>query len=161
MSPSPVITCGSSNPQVFIAVKPLYLPEYESKLSIPASPRLRLMSITVIHNVISTTAGVVEIPPLLQGLAPPIAEKQNRGTMEYSKPPVAIFAGALYGDKEIDEMREACQGLSSVPWLKMDMTIPKPPLGPGYAEHVVERIKACMKKIEAEGMLEKDGLWLY
>ncbi|KAJ5657895.1 uncharacterized protein N7484_001544 [Penicillium longicatenatum] len=108
-----------------------------------------------------STSGAVEIPLLLQGLAPPVAEEENRGTMDYSKPPVAIFAGALYGDEEIDEMRQACQGLSFVPWLKMDMTVPKPPIGPGYAEHVVQRIKACMKKIEAEGMLEQDGLWLY
>jgi hypothetical protein len=43
----------------------------------------------------------------------------------------------------------------------MDMTVPKPPLGPGYAEHVVHRIKTCMKKIEAEGKLEEDGVWLY
>jgi hypothetical protein len=98
---------------------------------------------------------------MLQGLAPPIAEERNRGTMDYSQKPVAIFAGALYSDKEIDEMREACRGLSSVPWLKMDMTVPKPPLGPGYAEHVVQRIKACMRKIEAEKMLEQDGVWLY
>lgn len=98
---------------------------------------------------------------MLQGRAPPIAEEHNRGTMDYSKPPVAVLAGALYSDSEIDEMREACRGLSSVPWLKMDMTVPKPPLGPGYAEHVVQRIKACMKKIEAEGMLQQDGVWLY
>lgn len=109
----------------------------------------------------SSTSGAVEIPLLLQGLAPPLAEEDNRGTMDYSTPPVAIFAGALYGDEEIEEMRQACQGLSSVPWLKMDMTVPKPPLGPGYAEHVVQRIKACMKKIETEGMLDQDGVWLY
>ncbi|KAJ6091255.1 hypothetical protein N7467_003224 [Penicillium canescens] len=144
MSPLPVITCGSTDPRVFNAVKPLYLPEYE-----------------IIHNVTSSTSGAVEIPLLLQGLAPPIAEEHNRGNTDYSKPPVAVFAGALYGDREIDEMRQGCQGLSSVPWLKMDMTVPRPPLGPGYAEHVVQRIKACMKKIEAEKMLEQDGVWLY
>ncbi|KAJ6109927.1 hypothetical protein N7486_002162 [Penicillium sp. IBT 16267x] len=138
MSPLPVIACGGANPQIFNAVKPLYLPEYE-----------------IIHNVTSSTSGAVEIPLLLQGLAP---GEDNRGTMNYSKPPVAIFAGALYGDEEIEEMRQACQGLSSVPWLKMDMTVPKPPLGPGYAEHVVQRIKECMKKIEAEGMLDQDGV---
>lgn len=109
----------------------------------------------------SSTSGAIEIPLLLQGLAPPNSEEDNRGTKDYSKPPVAIFAGALYGDEEVDEMREACRGVSSVPWLKMDMTVPKPPLGPGYAEHVVQRIKACMEKIEAEGMLDQDGLWLY
>jgi hypothetical protein len=81
--------------------------------------------------------------------------------MDYSKPPVAVFIGALYGDGEIDGMRQACEGLSSVPWLKMDMTVPKPPLGPGYAEHVVLRIKSCMEKIKAERKLEEDGLWLY
>ncbi|KAJ5531632.1 hypothetical protein N7527_005025 [Penicillium freii] len=144
MSPLPVIACGSSNPQIFNAVKPLYLPKYE-----------------IIHNVISSTSGAVEIPALLQGQAPPIAEEPNRGTMNYSRPPVAVFAGALYGDEEIEQMRQACQGISSIPWLKMDMSVPKPPLGPGYAEHVVQRIKECMKKIEAEGKLEQDGVWLY
>lgn len=98
---------------------------------------------------------------MLQGRTPPIAKEPNRGTMNYSKPPVAVFTGALYGDKEIDEMRQVCQGISSIPWLKMDMSVPKPPLGPGYAEHVVQRIKECMKKIEAEGKLEQDGVWLY
>ncbi|CAI7657136.1 unnamed protein product [Penicillium discolor] len=144
MSPLPVIACGSSNPQIFNAVKPLYLPEYE-----------------IVHNVISSNSGAVEIPALLQGQTPPIAEEPNRGTMNYSKPPVAVFTGALYGDEEIDEMRQACHGISSIPWLKMDMSVPKPPLGPGYAEHVVQRIKECMKKIEAEGKLEQDGVWLY
>jgi hypothetical protein len=98
---------------------------------------------------------------LLQGHALSPAEQPNRGTMDYSKPPVAVFAGALYGDSEIEEMRQACQGLSSVPWLRMDMAVPKPPLGPGYAEHVVKRIKTCMKKIEAEGKLEQDGVCFY
>ncbi|OQE44413.1 hypothetical protein PENCOP_c002G07898 [Penicillium coprophilum] len=144
MSPLPVIACGSSNPQVFNAVKPLYLPEYE-----------------IIHNVTSSTSGAVEIPCLLREQVPPTANEPNRGTMNYSRLPVAVFAGGLYGEKEIDEMRQACLGLSSIPWLKMDMTVPKPPLGPGYAEHVVDRIKTCMKKIEAEGKLEQDGVWLY
>lgn len=122
---------------------------------------LRLISLVVIHNVTSSTRGAVEIPFLLQGLTPPIAEEANQGTMDYSKPPVAIFAGALYSDEDIDKMRQSCRGLSSLPWLKMDMTVPKPPIGPGYAEHVVQRIKACMMKIEADGKLEQDGVWLY
>ncbi|KAJ5295090.1 hypothetical protein N7508_009911 [Penicillium antarcticum] len=144
MSPLPVITCGSTDPQVLNAVKPLYLPEYE-----------------VLHNVTSSSSGAVEIPLLLQGLTRPLTARQNCGSMDCSELPVAVFAGALYGDKEIDEMRQECQGLSSVPWLKIDMTVPIPPLGPGYAEHVMQRIKACMKKIEAEGMLDQDGVWLY
>ncbi|CAI7591087.1 unnamed protein product [Penicillium glandicola] len=144
MSPLPVIVCGGTNPQVFNAVQPLYLPEYE-----------------LIYKITDSTTGAVDIPLILQGQAPPITEDPNGGTLNYSKPPIAVFAGALYGDKEIDEMRKASEGLSSIPWLKMDPSVPKPPLGPGYAEHVVERVKVCMKKIEAEGKLEEDGLWLY
>jgi hypothetical protein len=37
MSPLPVIACGSSNPEVFNAVKPLYLPEYESRREKPCN----------------------------------------------------------------------------------------------------------------------------
>jgi hypothetical protein len=74
---------------------------------------------------------------------------------------VAIFAGAAYGDAEIEEMREACKGHSSVPWLRMNLSLPRPPLGPEYAPHVVARIKACMKSIEAEGKLNEDGVWFY
>lgn len=116
---------------------------------------------TVIHNVTSSASGVIEIPFVLKGQAPPAGDEPNRGTQNYSKPAVAIFTGAVYGDAEIEEMREACQGSSTVPWLRMDMSTPRPPLGPGYAEHVVERIKACMKRIEAEGKLREDGVWFY
>ncbi|KAJ5356408.1 hypothetical protein N7517_011017 [Penicillium concentricum] len=144
MSPLPIIACGGSDPQIFNAVKPLYLPDYE-----------------IIHNVTSSASGAVEIPFMLRGQAPPTAEEPNRGTLNYSRPPIAVFAGGLYGDEEIDEMRQACLGLSSVPWLKMDRSVPKPPLGPGYAEHVVDRVKTCLKKIEAEGKMEQDGVWLY
>ena len=28
----PVIACGSTDPQVFNAIQPLYLPQYESKM---------------------------------------------------------------------------------------------------------------------------------
>lgn len=113
----------------------------------------RLISSVVIHNITSSTSGAVEIP-LLQGLTPPIAEEPNRGTIEYSKPSVAIFLGALYSNEEINKMRQVYRGVSSVPWLKIDITVSKPPLGPGYAEHVVQIIKERMKKIKAEGKLE-------
>ncbi|RFU26974.1 hypothetical protein B7463_g9358, partial [Scytalidium lignicola] len=126
------------------AVAPLYLPEYE-----------------IIHNVTSNASGAVEIPFVLQGQAPPAGETPNRGTQNYSKPAVAVFTGALYGDAEIEEMREACKGESTVPWLRMDMSVSRPPLGPGYGEHVVKRVKACMKRIEAEGKLGEDEVWFY
>jgi hypothetical protein len=48
-----------------------------------------------------------------------------------------MFSGAVYGDKEIDKTRQACQGLSSVPWLRINMALPRTSVGPGYAEHVV------------------------
>ncbi|KAJ5266588.1 hypothetical protein N7478_009396 [Penicillium angulare] len=151
MAALPVITCGGVDPQVLNVVKPLYLPEYEGKRKFP----------NLVHSVTSAASGAIELPYLLQGKALPTSEDPNASTGENPKLPVSIFIGALYGDKEVEEMRQACQGISSVPWLKMDLAVPRPPLGPGYAEHVVKRVKACMKRIEAEGKLEEDGLWLF
>lgn len=74
---------------------------------------------------------------------------------------MAVFIGGVYTDAEIDAMHQACQGISSVPWLRMDHAVPKPPVGPGYAEHVVKRIKSCMDRIEQEGKLGQDGMWFY
>ena len=74
---------------------------------------------------------------------------------------MAVCIGGVYTDAEIDAMHQACQGISSVPWLRMDHTVPKPPVGPGYAEHVVKRIKSCMDKIEQEGKSGQDGMWFY
>ncbi len=71
---------------------------------------------------------------------------------------MANFAGALYSDEDIDKIHQSCRGLSSVPWLKMDMTMPKPLIGLGYTKHVVQRIKACMAKTEAEGKLKQDSV---
>jgi hypothetical protein len=160
MAPLPIITCGSNNPQVLNAVKPLYLPEYESNKTLQSALATAYNVYIVIHAVTSSASGAADLPHVLQGQAPP-SEEANGGTGNYSQPPVAIFIGALYGDAEIEEMRQACQGLSSIPWLQMDMAVPKPPLGPGYGEHVVQRVKACMNKIEAEGKLDCDGVWLY
>ena len=58
-------------------------------------------------------------------------------------------------------MREACKGVSKVPWLRPDMSVPRPPLGPGYAEHIVGRIKECMRKIREEGRMGEDGVYFY
>ena len=58
-------------------------------------------------------------------------------------------------------MREACKGISKVPWLRPDLSIPRPPVGPGYAEHMVGRVKNCMKKLVEEGKMEEDGVYFF
>ncbi|PVH69341.1 hypothetical protein DL98DRAFT_473884 [Cadophora sp. DSE1049] len=143
-APLPIIVCGSASPAVIAATKPLYMPEYE-----------------VIHNVTSPAGGALEIPFVLRAEAPPEGENHNLGTHNYSKPAAAIFAGAAYDDAGFQQMREACKGVSKVPWLRPDMSVPRPPLGPGYAEHIVGRIKKCMRKIREEGRMGEDGVYFY
>ncbi|EEA24484.1 hypothetical protein TMatcc_007586 [Talaromyces marneffei ATCC 18224] len=137
--PLPIIACGSANPRVFNAIQPLYLPEYE-----------------IAYHIMSSDSGIANIPFILQGQTSSV----NR-LNEDSSPPVAVCIGGIYTDEEIDAMHQACQGVSSVPWLRMDHTVPKPAVGPGYAEHVVKRIKDCMDKIKQEGKSDQDGIWFY
>lgn len=160
--PLPIIACGSANPRVFNAIQPLYLPEYESKLFALMIEYLsqnisnNYIVPLVAYHIMSSDSGIANIPFILQGQTSSV----NR-LNEDSSPPVAVCIGGIYTDEEIDAMHQACQGVSSVPWLRMDHTVPKPAVGPGYAEHVVKRIKDCMDKIKQEGKSDQDGIWFY
>jgi hypothetical protein len=43
-------------------------------------------------------------------------------------------------------MKDACEGMGSVSWLRPDMGYPMPPLGPQYGAIMVERVKKGAKK---------------
>jgi hypothetical protein len=106
-------------------------------------------------------AGTIEIPVLLRGEVPVPTETETLGSRDYSKRATAVIAGAGYDDAAVKEMREACQGASSVPWLRPDLTKPVPPVGPGYGEAVVERIKVLLKDLVDKGELDKDAVYFY
>jgi len=72
-----------------------------------------------------------------------------------------VVTGGGYDDASFAEMRAACKGKSEVPWLRPDLSTPRPPLGPGYGEAVVERVKVCLRRLAEEEKLSGDGVYLF
>ncbi|OBT70348.1 hypothetical protein VE03_00320 [Pseudogymnoascus sp. 23342-1-I1] len=128
-----VILCGQTV-QIANGVKAGLLPEYET-----------------IHVVFSAATGAKDIPLLLSGQTPLVAEEPNAGTGNYSQKADAIITGGAYDDEKFHEMRSACAelpGNGGVPWLRPNMSTPTPPLGPAYGKAMVERCKACLKELD-------------
>jgi hypothetical protein len=67
----------------------------------------------------------------------------------------------MYDDASFAEMREACKGRSNVPWLRQDLSKPEPPLGQGYYEAIMPRIKVCLRNLAEKGRYKQDGVYLY
>ena len=130
----------------------------------PLSSTTYLPKIPVIHTILTPTQGATEIPLLLQGLprpAPPAGSEPSIGSGNYSsqRPIIAVVTGGGYDDAAFKLMYEAAKGKGrDVPWLRCDMSVPTPPLGPEYGKHMVERVKAALGKLGEEGRL--DGEWV-
>jgi len=159
--PIPVVVCGK---QAVIAtsVKTSLQPEYEgAAVTAYTVPNLLQLTSTVIHVALTPSVGASEIPVLLQGGTPSPIDTENVGTKNYSKPPAAVIIGAGYDDTDFAELREGCKGKSNVPWLRIDMSKPMPPPGPGYGEAIVERVKVCLRGLAEEGKMEGDAIYWY
>lgn len=154
----PVILCGR-DPRIATGVKKLLESDYEglsfSHHPFPLSSFSQLMP-PVIHIILTSSAGASEIPPILQGRAPPSSSEENLGSRNYSKLPVAVITGGGYDDVMFKEMYDAARGKGKhVLWLRPDITVQgAPPLGPAYAIYIVGRVKACLGKLEEEGRLD-------
>ena len=113
---------------------------------------------SVIHTVLSPAGGVSDIPAILQGQTPSSSTEENIGTQNYSKLPVAVILGGGYDDRLFKEMYDAAKGRGkAVHWLRPDLSVQTPPLGPDYGMHMVGRVKACLGRLEVEGKLDKEG----
>ena len=107
-----------------------------------------------IHVILSPAAGVSDIHALLVGQPPSGSDEENPGTGNYSKPPIAVIMGGGYDDAVFKEMYDAAKGEGEqVAWLRADLTVQTPPLGPEYGKHMVGRVRACLAKLEGEGKL--------
>ncbi len=162
--PLPVILCGKT-PQIATGVIASLKPEYEGIISSfqgleqPHPPQL--LNLPVLHVILSPSAGTAEIPAILRGEVPATTETENLGSKAYSKKAVAVIMGGGYDDAAIAEMRKACQGAGNVPWLRPDLTKAAPPLGPGYGEALVERVKALLKELAEKDEMGRDGVYFY
>lgn len=71
-----------------------------------------------------------------------------------------MITGGGYDSAMVKQMRDACEGESSVPWLRPDMSA-RPPQGPGYGAAMAEKAKACLDGLAKEGTMNDGGVYFY
>ncbi|KAJ5375267.1 hypothetical protein N7517_007273 [Penicillium concentricum] len=154
MKPITIIVCGKSA-HVAVGVKEGIRPAYEAD------------RIEALHVIQSVEAGVRDIPPLLEGLPPPPKERANLGTQEYGKKVAAVIAGGGYNDIDFEQLRKACNGKSSIPWLRHDISKDidlrqlRPKVGIEYGEQIAKKIVECLQGLEKEKKMNKDGVYWF
>ncbi|KAI0848564.1 hypothetical protein F5Y00DRAFT_237765 [Daldinia vernicosa] len=149
--PIPIVVCGKAEIVGKMVVEGLK-PEYE-----------------VILFCLGSKPTAAELPFILRGNVPP-AQSSTIGTGSYSTTPYAVIMGAAWSADDVADVKAAIDGNmppdSSVPapiLLRNDTSIPTPkPPSPEYAAQLVQRIRACLGKIES-GMkpngLENGIVW--
>lgn len=151
---SPVILCGKTAKIGEVVIANLK-PEFDGSCTHTSNigtPGPELTNIhTVIHFVMSREGGKAQIPAIFKNETP--ATDSELGSKVYTQKPVAVILGGGYDDEDVRVMMEAAKGLHPVPWLRPDQSKPAPPLGPGYGEALVERIKVLMVELEREGKM--------
>jgi hypothetical protein len=117
----------------------------------------------VVHVILTVPSFTSTIPSLLSGNPPASPSEDQIGTQNYTRRPVAIVTGAGYDDAMIETMQEECKkgGVEDVPFLRPDLNVPTPPLGPKYGAAMVARVKACISELAEEGRLGGGGVWYF
>ena len=90
---------------------------------------------------------------------PPPNADDPVATKNFSKPPAAVVVGGGYDDVAFESMRKACEGSSTIPWLRVDTSKPAPPLGPEYGNVMVERLRGVLKDVADK--MDQDGVYLF
>ncbi|KAH9219682.1 hypothetical protein DL95DRAFT_330978 [Leptodontidium sp. 2 PMI_412] len=146
-NPLRIVLCGKTA-QIATTVKAGLQPECE-----------------VIHVILSTSAGVSDLPKLLAGKTPSIQDAGNIGTQNYSQAPQAVVLGGGFDDEAVKTIRAACESVSNgekgIPWLRPDSSVPVPPLGPKYGAAMVSRVKNALRELEEEGRVKGDGVYFF
>lgn len=115
----------------------------------------------------SVEAGVRDIPALLQGHAPPSKDWANLGNQKYGEKIAAVVAGGGYNDADFELLRKAGKGVSSVPWLRRDISRdiglarPGPKDGVEYGEEIAKKIVDCLEGLRKAGKMEIDGVYWF
>ncbi|KAI1349195.1 hypothetical protein F5Y01DRAFT_192085 [Xylaria sp. FL0043] len=139
---APVILCGKTE-QIGQGVIANLKPEYE-----------------VIHFVLTPEAGAVQIPAILRGHQSPPSDSAL-GSKDYSKTPVAVILGGGYDDAGIEVIMNASKGIKPIPWLRPDLSIPAPPLGPEYGKAMVARVKEVLAQLSEDGKMDTEEIHWY
>lgn len=82
------------------------------------------------------------------------------GSKDYSQKPIAVILGGGYDDEGIKAMMEASKNIHPIPWLRPDLSLPTPPLGPEYGKVMVARVKERLATLEKTGpMNDENVIW--
>lgn len=87
----------------------------------------------------------------MKGQEPP-TKSSSLGSGQYNTSPKAIIFGGGYDDTAIDEILRGIGG-TSIPLLKVDQSIPMPPVGPEYGKKIIERCKGKLGELAGQGAL--------
>ncbi|KAK7977911.1 hypothetical protein PG996_003962 [Apiospora saccharicola] len=134
----------------------------------------------VVHFILNAENASREISSILRGEAPSTPNSHlgsRRYGMGEALRPRAIVSGGAHEDGIIERIGEELQRLllhtqaspptapirTKVPFLKANQTATMPPLGPEYGKKIVQRVKACLQKLEEEGKFDgtHGGVYLY
>ncbi|EFX02786.1 hypothetical protein CMQ_2715 [Grosmannia clavigera kw1407] len=102
-----------------------------------------------------------EIPILSRGEIP--SPRNPHGTGDWSNPPKVIVFVAAYHDRDINTYRQLTGDASGendkklLPWLRVDRSIPAPPIGPELVRTLCARAKAKLAELNKEGKLVPGG----
>ncbi|KAL2195271.1 hypothetical protein P885DRAFT_40560 [Corynascus similis CBS 632.67] len=102
-----------------------------------------------------------EIPMLTRGEIP--SPRNPHGSDDWSTRPKAIVYAAVYRDRDIDMYRKLTTEAAGtdannlLPWLRVDTSIPAPPVGPELVKALTLRAKNMLKKLDEEGKLVPGG----
>ncbi|KAH8918009.1 hypothetical protein BT69DRAFT_1226079 [Atractiella rhizophila] len=113
----------------------------------------------VIEFVTSAEEGCVVLPKILQGQGHLVSTSNGLGTHNYSVEPQGIMLGAGFEEADVQKMMDACKGedIRRVLWLRArrpeNVNEKLEPGTPAYIQAFVERAKACLHQLNANGKL--------
>lgn len=161
---APVILCGKTE-SIGKGVIATLKPEFDGVFQAASRSGLAtlctlLTRYAVIHFVMTPESGKEQIPAIFRGETPPSSDSEL-GSKDYSQKPVAVILGGGYDDAGAEVMMEASRGIHPVPWLRPDLSIPAPPLGPEYGKAMVARVKEKLAAMEKEGTMKEEKVVWY
>ncbi|KAI8940785.1 hypothetical protein NX059_002051 [Plenodomus lindquistii] len=120
----------------------------------------------VIHIILSVSSGISDIPLLLSSQPlPPDSSRDNLGSQNYTKPPIAIALGGGFNDESFEQIKDACKDAPGTIWLRADISgmtgPPKPDEMAKYGQSTAERLekKFAELKVGQEGGVEEGVFW--
>lgn len=159
-NPMPIILAGKAEPVAEKAILDMK-PELDGRLLTTHLSLIPMLTILEVIHFTFINDARREIPILSRGEIP--SPRNPHGSDDWSTPPKAIVFAAVYRDRDIDLYRKLTleaagdEPKNLIPWLRVDTSIPAPPIGPELVKALCLRAKDALKKLNEEGKLVAGG----